>query len=372
MRLLAYATSFALVFGTAIYSVPTVDVGDVMDGEETAVRVPDDHPMQEWVLADVKRTDVPAPEENPITEEKVELGNKLFFDPRLSASNTTSCATCHDPSKGYSDGRTKFEGDHGEVGPRATPTVTNLAWGELFFWDGRASSLEEQALGPIESKMEMRQDLDELARELERAGYQPLFEAAFGTDAKISGETIAKAIATFERTLVSRNAPFDRYMQGNEDAMTPSQVRGMELFQGKAQCADCHSGPQFTDYGFHNIGVDTTDVGRYEHLSLPSMKYAFKTPSLRDVEYRAPYLHDGSEETLRDVVELYNRGGNPGARGQKNLAIEPLDLTEQEIDDLVAFMKALSGEGAHGRGAPGLPSEDELPPDADLPGRKSE
>lgn len=371
MRAITYLiTSFTLLVGAAMYSTPLVDFESrTGSGERDTTTVPGERPMKEWAITDVTWDDIPAPEGNPITESKVELGRKLYFDPRLSKTNTTSCATCHDPSKGYSDGRRFLKGDDGVVGPRTTPTVINLAWSELFFWDGRGSSLEEQAKGPITAEHEMGEELETLPKELEEAGYLPAFKKAYGPDASITPDNILKAIGTFERTLVSHNAPFDQYMRGKKDAMSRSQVRGMKLFQDKANCAECHSGPHFTDFGFHNIGVDTTDLGRYEHLPIPAMKYAFKTPSLRDVEYRAPYLHNGSEETLRGVVEFYNRGGNPEAQETSNLDNEPLQLTEREISDLVAFMKALSGEGAHAISPPDLPNEEELPEDADISGR---
>lgn len=363
--------SVVLLIGTLIASGPLPEFGGLVDAVRTVLpSSSNEHPMADWALTDVQYEDIPAPDEPPITEEKVKLGRMLYFDPRLSKSNTMSCATCHNPSKGYSDGRAFSEGDNGERLPRTTPTIINLAWSEVFNWDGEMSSLEEQAAGPIESEHEMREDLDALPQELREAGYQPAFRKAFGSTAPISAENILKAIATFERTLVSQNSPFDRYMTGNEEAMTPAQVRGMELFREKAKCTDCHDGPHFTDFGFHNIGVDTTDIGRHEHLPLPTMKYAFKTPTLRDVEHRAPYLHDGSEKTLRDVVEFYNRGGNPEARGTPNLDNEPLHLTDQEMDDLVAFMKALSGDGAHGISPPKqLPNEEEIPAEAEIPGR---
>lgn len=354
-------TSLIVLISTGLYSYSSAWHPAIQTAVSAEVADSTEPSMKDWALTDVRWSDIPAPSDNPITEAKVELGSQLFFDPRLSKSNTTSCATCHDPSKGYSDGLAFFEGDHGKKGPRTSPTVINLAWAERYFWDGRAASLEEQALGPVASKAEMRQDMDVLEQELIDAGYEPAFKKAFGPEATITEDNLAKAIATFERTLVSHNAPFDRYMAGDEEAMTPAQVRGMELFRGKAQCSQCHSGPNFSDQGFHNIGVDTTDLGRYKHLPLPSMKYAFKTPGLRDVEYRAPYLHNGSEKTLRDVVEFYNRGGNPETRHLPNLGIEPLNLTDQEIGDLVAFMKALSGEGAHNYPAPELPKAEQLP-----------
>ena len=312
-------------------------------------------PMTGWAMTSINWRDIPQPENNTLTEARVKLGAMLFFDPRLSGSNMMSCATCHHPKMGFSDGVPLFIGDHGNTGPRATPTSQNLAWNTNFFWDGRAKSLEEQAIMPIQSPEEMNQDLRSLMRELSDAGYYPYFRDAFGKYTEINPTNIGKALAAYQRTLVSVNSPFDRYMAGDRTAMTSSQIRGMELFQTKAQCTTCHFGPNFTDDGFHNIGIDTTDTGRHKLLPLPSMKYAFKTPGLRDVAYRAPYFHDGSASTLEEVIELYDQGGVSYMRDMPNIAIQPLSLTAQEKQDLVAFMEALSGVGVYDYPVPKLP-----------------
>jgi len=179
------------------------------------------------------------------------------------------------------------------------------------------------------------------------------FQSVFGSDA--TTDAVAKAIGAFERTVNSGNAPYDKHKAGDSKALSPAAQRGMRVFFNRARCSACHAGPNLTDGGFHNIGVDTVDVGRYNVLPLASQKFAFKTPGLRDIEYSAPYLHNGSAKTLREVVELYNEGGYAAARHLGNIGIEPLGLTDQEIDDLVVFMKALSGQGAHDYPIPSLP-----------------
>ena len=311
--------------------------------------------MADWAMTSVDWSDIPQPADNPLTSEKVELGAMLFFDPRLSQSNMMSCATCHHPKMGFSDGVALFIGDHGNMGPRATQTSQNLAWNNTFFWDGRASSLEEQALMPVSSAEEMSQDVDQLLVELRQAGYYSYFKEAFGKGAVMTQANVAKALAAFQRTLVSVNSPLDRYLEGDRIALTSSQLRGKHIFETKGQCTTCHFGPNFTDDGFHNIGIDSTDLGRYKLVPLPSMKFAFKTPGLRDVAFRAPYFHNGSAATLDDVVELYDQGGVAYMRDMPNIAIEPLGLTDQEKRDLVAFMEALSGEGVYDYPVPQLP-----------------
>ncbi|HYF02888.1 MAG TPA: cytochrome c peroxidase [Patescibacteria group bacterium] len=312
-------------------------------------------PMYGWAISKISWKEIPQPADNPITKEKVDLGAMLFFDPRLSNSNTMSCATCHDPNKGYSDGIPFFKGDHGIMGPRRTPTIINLAWNSTFFWDGRAESLEEQSLMPISADGEMRQDMVALKKELEEAGYVPYFKKAFGSKAVINNDYIARAIAAFERTLVSHNSPFDRYMSGDKKALTEAQIRGKKIFETKAECTTCHSGPNFTDGSFHNLGIDTQDEGRFKHVPVAVNKFAFKTPGLRDIEHRAPYFHNGSAKTLREVMEIYNRGGDASSVTQGNVEIKPLGLTDQEMDDVVEFMKGLSGKGAHALKSPKLP-----------------
>jgi cytochrome c peroxidase len=291
---------------------------------------------------------VPMPADNVSTPARVELGQALFFDPRMSGNGAMSCASCHNPSLGWSDGLKTAVGWGGQVLGRATPTVTNTAFNTQFMWDGRKKSLEDQALGPMKTPQEMNTDFAvALARLRDVPGYVAMFDKAYPGEG-VQEETIAKAIAAFERTVVVNDSAFDRWLAGDRKAMTLQQWRGYKVFAdaGKGNCAACHSAPNFTDNGFHNIGVakgeGEGDPGRYAIRKVASMKGAFKTPSLRDIETTAPYFRDGSAATLHDVVEHYVTGGVD----QSNLSgsMRPLTLTTQEKDDLVAFMKALSGQ----------------------------
>jgi cytochrome c peroxidase len=282
------------------------------------------------------------PDENRFTRERELLGRTLFFDPRLSGSNFISCATCHNPGLSWGDGLPRAIGDGMKVLGRRTPTILNLAWSGALFWDGRSETMEEQCLGPIRSPAEMNQTAAELIQELGALqGYRELFEKAYPGEG-ISEATIAKAIATFERTIVSGKAPFDRWVEGEEDALSESGKRGFLLFNTKAGCAECHGGWRFTDDSFYDIGVPGDDIGRgaaFPGVSL--MQYAFKTPTLRDVDRRYPYMHDGSEKTLEDVVELYDIGGRVKRPGLSSL-IKPLGLTGDEKRDLLAFLRTLT------------------------------
>lgn len=286
------------------------------------------------------------PEDNPWSKDKEKLGKMLYFDPRLSGSNWISCATCHNPGLGWGDGLPRALG-HGqkELG-RHTPTIINSGHFELQFWDGRARSLEEQALGPIQAAGEMNQSLPELIVELQAIpGYVRLFKKVFG-ESGITAENIGKAIATFERSVVSKNARYDKYMQGDKKAMSASAVAGMNLFFGRAKCSICHNGPAFTDSKFHNIGVKQQgplqeDLGRYNVTKDESDKGAFKTPGLRHVNHHAPYMHDGSKATLKDVIEFYDRGGD--VEQNRSPFITPLGLTAREKKDLLEFLLALEG-----------------------------
>jgi cytochrome c peroxidase len=280
------------------------------------------------------------PRDNPLTVEKVELGKQLYFDPRLSRDNTISCASCHDPEKGWSNGERFATGVRGQVGGRSAPTVVNSGYQRLQFWDGRAIEVEGQALGPIQNPIEMDMTLEEVVAKLNKIdGYREQFQTVFGTD--VTAEGIAKAIGAFERTIVSGNAPYDRFKAGETDALSPAAQRGMKLYFGKAHCSACHSGPLFSDGGFHNIGVGMDakepDVGRQAVSGLLGDRGAFKTPSLRDIARTAPYMHDGSLPTLEAVVDYYNKGGI--ANPQLDEEIFPLNLTDEEKADLVIFLK---------------------------------
>ncbi|WP_109019971.1 cytochrome-c peroxidase [Leptospira kobayashii] len=294
----------------------------------------------------VTPSEVTSPTTNPITPEKIALGKMLFFDPRLSGSNWISCATCHNPSLGWSDGLPKGLGHGMQKLGRNSPTIINAGFGALQFWDGRAPSLEEQAKGPIQSPGEMNQNPEELVKELKKIpAYVDLFDKTFPKEG-LTFDTIANAIASFERTVVSKNSPFDKWRSGDATAVNDSAKRGFDLFNSKAKCILCHQGFNFSDNGFHNIGLKeeegVVDVGRFEHLPIKILKGAFKTPTLRDITLSGPYMHNGMYNSLEEVVEHYDRGGD----NKENLSpnISPLGLSEEEKKDLVAFMKTLTGD----------------------------
>ncbi|MDX1757697.1 MAG: cytochrome c peroxidase [Marinobacter sp.] len=328
-----------LLAGTVLTSLaPFVQAG------ETEYVFEAGHPsLQHWLMPE----EVPFPEANNPTEARVELGKKLFFDPRLSGDGNMSCATCHNPVFGWSDGMPTAKGFQSRVLGRATPTITNTAFNALQMWDGRKDSLEDQALGPMVSSVEMNVDLKVAqARLMALPGYRTAFDAAYPGEG-ITDETLAKAIASYERTIISTDSPFDQWVRGDEDAMTEAQINGFKVFvdPDKGNCAVCHSAPNFTDDGFHNIGLasygeENPDMGRYVSVPLASMKGAFKTPTLRDVTETAPYFHDGSAKTLEEVIEHYALGGTVKDNLSPNM--KELDLTTQEKADLLAFLQALT------------------------------
>jgi len=292
---------------------------------------------------------VSAPVDNASTPDRVELGKALFFDPRLSGNGAIACATCHNPGLGWSDGLKTAVGWGGQVLGRATPTVVNTVYNTQFMWDGRKKSLEDQALGPMQTPQEMNTDFAAaLARLRANTTYVAMFDKAY-PGAGVREETIAKAIAAFERTVVVNDTPFDRWLDGDKTAMTMQQWRGYKVFTSAdgGNCAACHSAPNFTDNGYHNIGIATPagaqyDMGRYAIRKVASMRGAFKTPTLRNVSLTAPYFHDGSASTLSAVVEHYARGGDD--RSNLSPSMKTLNLSEQDKQDLVAFMGALSGK----------------------------
>lgn len=298
----------------------------------------------------LRPAEIPQPNNNRMTPQSIELGKMLFFDPRLSGSNWISCATCHNPGLGWSDGLPTAIGHGQKILRRATPTILNTAYQPLQLWDGRARSLEKQALGPIEDATEMAQNINKsegqsqsLIDELKALkGYRDAFEAAYPGEG-VSKKTIAKAISSFERTIVSSDAPFDLWIKGNKQAMSKSALRGFKLFEGKANCVRCHSDFNFTDNGFHNIGLeDATDAGRYAIRKVKILIGAFKTPTLRDIALTAPYMHNGVYATLKEVIEHYNIGGISKDNLSPN--IKKLNLNDDEKADLVVFLKSLTGE----------------------------
>ena len=303
---------------------------------------------------------VPIPGDNPPTEETIALGRRLYYDPILSVDNTVACATCHHPDFGFTDGKQFSEGVGGQKGGRNAPTVFNAAYYTTQFWDGRAPSLEKQAEGPVANPVEMAQTLEGVEKRLmSDAGYRAAFEKAFGPG-PITYEMVGKAIASFERTVVSGNSPFDRYFYGGDkSALSKAAQRGLEVFRDpkKGNCAECHTIGEkhalFADNKFHNLGVgvklalggvpELTDQGRYDVTKNDADRGAFKTPSLRNVAQTAPYMHDGSLKTLKEVVDLYVGGGNSNPHLDKE--IRELDfLSGRERADLAAFLESLTGE----------------------------
>jgi cytochrome c peroxidase len=288
---------------------------------------------------------IPFPAQNPYTPEKAALGKMLFFDPRLSRDQNLNCASCHNPSFGWEVPFAKAIGAAGAPLRRQSPTVLNRAWAAHMFWDGRASSLEEQAKGPIESKAEMDIRLGDVVKRLGTVeDYRKVFNTAFPGEG-ISENNILKALGTYERTLVSGTTPFDRWVEGNDAAISASAKRGFALFNGKARCSLCHSGWNFSDEKFHDIGTaDELDKGRFEITGKQEDLFAMKTPTLREVAHRSPYGHDGSLTTLDVVVQHYIQGGTP--RPSRSPLIQPVPLTGGDVKDLVEFMKTLSSDSA--------------------------
>jgi cytochrome c peroxidase len=290
-------------------------------------------------------TTVPIPANNPTTPEKVALGQALFFDPRLSGSGAIACATCHNPGLAWGDGLAKGLGHMGTRLDRHTPTILNVAFGEPYFWDGRAGTLEEQAKGPMESGKEMNLQASDAVRRVRGIpGYAAAFERVFPAQ-PISMDTIAAAIATFERTVISRDAPFDRWVNGETRAISPAAVRGFVLFNGKANCAVCHQGWRMTDDGFHDTGLADQDRGRALIApGIEQLEQAFKTPTLRNIDQRAPYMHDGSLASLSAVIDHYDTGFVRRASLDSNM--RRLGLTAEEKSDLLAFLYTLTSVDA--------------------------
>jgi cytochrome c peroxidase len=298
---------------------------------------------------------VPAPIDNPPTMETITLGRKLFYDTRLSKNDSLSCASCHNPSLGFTDGHRVSNGVDGMAGVRNAPTLLNAAYSSLQFWDGRASSLEEQSADPIADPVEMNQTHDvSIAKIRDDQAYKVEFVRAFGPGPITLGR-IENSLASFERTLLSGNSPFDRYEFGGDNkALTPGAIRGLAIFTNskKGNCVTCHTINEkyalLTDGKFHNIGVgvngegELIDPGRYDQTKLEADKGAFKTPTLRNVALSAPYMHDGSLRTLKDVVDFYAGGGNSNPHLDKE--IKAISLSAQDRADLVEFLESFTGQ----------------------------
>lgn len=326
------ATAIIAITGGATFTASVAYAGEIKSREE-------------WKKEYVRPAEIPFPEDNPYTTAKAELGRTLFFDPRLSGSNYISCGTCHNPSFAWGDGLPKGIGHGMTVLGRRTPTILNLAWSESLMWDGRFETLEDQALGPMAAPVEMNQQMEAIVTELKSIPeYNTLFKVSFGGEG-ISIPNIAKAIATYERTVVSGIAPFDRWVAGDEVAISESAKRGFDLFNNKANCVACHSGWNFTDDSFHDVGLPDTDIGRGKQLpNIAVMQHAFKVPTLRNSVERAPYMHDGSLKNLFSVVAHYNNDFKK--RPSLSSEIYELKLNDVEQSDVVAFLKTLSSVDA--------------------------
>ncbi|MFQ6004018.1 MAG: cytochrome-c peroxidase [Woeseia sp.] len=314
------------------------------------------------------------PEDNPLTRDKIELGRLLFFDSRLSADDSVACASCHVPEKAFADNVRLATGINGARSTRNAPAVINRIGASEQFHDGRAASLEEQALVPLVSPLEMGMpDCDAVVEKLQGiAGYRVLFENVFGRAVNI--DDLARAIASFERTIISGNSRWDQFLDGDTDVLTEAEMRGLIVFQGKGRCSQCHSGWNLTDEKYHNIGIGwdlpESDEGRFAVTKDEIDTGAFKTPTLRDVALTGPYMHDGWFDTLEQVVGYYSSGviANPyldvelrrsnltleetlelydqenRSLRRKAFLVQNPDFTRQEVTDLVAFMKALTGQ----------------------------
>lgn len=342
-------TVLPLCFILVLLCVATFGIGESLVGASPSghaphgtvtidgITVPDIGPLP---------TAVPIPSSNVNYAAKIELGKQLYFDGRLSKNNAISCAFCHNPGTGFADSRQTSIGVGGGIGGRQSPTVYNTGFNHVQFWDGRARSLEEQAIGPIHNPVEMAETHEHVVAKLGKIkGYQQEFRAVFGTEVNLQG--IAEAIAAYERTVLSTNSAFDKYVLGDVKAMDEAAARGLGLFKGKARCILCHNGPNFTDNQFHNLGVPQVgpmkeDLGRYNVTRADKDKGAFKTPTLRSVTETAPYMHDGAFKTLEEVVDFLDQGG--GTNPTLSPLMRPLGLTTEEKADLVMFLKALTGE----------------------------
>ena len=288
-------------------------------------------------------SEIPYPKDNPYSEAKFKLGRTLFFDPILSGSKSRSCETCHNPGLSWGDGQPRAIGEDQKPLPARAPTLLNVAWTPKLGWDGHFRDLEAVGIAAITSPGNMNLSDKALPERLSAIpGYLNSFDAAFG-EGDVTVHKVEMALATFERSIVSSEAPFDRWLNGDDAAISEAAKRGFALFNGKANCAACHTGWAFTDSSFHDIGTaHDDDIGRGRLFpSSTALKYAFKTPTLRDVAHRAPYMHNGSVPTLEAVIDLYDRGGID--RPSRDAEIHPLGLSAEEKADLIAFLRTLTG-----------------------------
>ena len=342
-----YAPLAALLLSAAPVLAADPSTDAVLDASGDTLVLRAGHPsLAKWLLSEV----VPSPEDNRLTPERAALGKMLFFDPRLSGTGQSTCASCHFPERGWADGFPKSVRFMGGVMTRASPTIINLGYNTIFLWDGRSPTLEHQAVNGASPTGSINagpaKPTDGIANIQKTRAYVEAFERAYPGEG-VTPQTIAKALASFQRTVVSRDSPFDQWVRGKADALTPQQVKGLRVFVDpqKGNCASCHAAPNFTDNGFHNIGLksfadEKPDPGRYNQRPVALMKGAFKTPTLRDIAQTAPYFHDGSARTLAEVVEHYSNGGE--VKTNLSPSMKTLSLNAEDKEALVAFMRALS------------------------------
>jgi len=289
-----------------------------------------------WMLPPVSY-----PSSNPYSAAKAELGHKLFFDPRLTGNLAQTCSTCHHPGLGWADGMARTMGEGHALG-RHTPSLINIGYARAFFWDGRANSLEDAVsqdiLAPAMSDAKTPREI--VINIASLPGYRKEFMRVFGTEG-VNFDRITAALATFIRGIVSGSSPFDRWLHGDDMAMTDEAKQGFALFTGKAGCARCHTGPAFTDSGFHNTGINSVDPGHFEISGKQTDRNAFKTSGLRDVARTPPYMHNGSKKTLMEVIDFYNRGGDRIGRGNE---LSPLNMNTREKQDLLMFLRSLTSD----------------------------
>lgn len=284
---------------------------------------------------------VAAPAENPLRVDVLLLGRQLFFDPILSRNGQVSCASCHSPQRSFADSTARSAGVSGRRGRRNAPAIVNRGYGAAFFWDGRAATLEEQVLGPLQNPNELGSSVSAtIARLAADSSYAAQFREAFG--AAPTGTTLARALASYLRSIRSGDSRFDRFTGGDAAALSAQEQWGLALFRGRAGCWRCHTGANLTDEDFHNTGVaaESGDPGRESVTRRPGDRGRFKTPTLRDVARTAPYMHDGNLQTLEAVIEFYDGGGRPNPLLDPD--VRPLRLTSQEKSALVAFLRALT------------------------------
>ena len=343
-KLVCLVLSVAITFSGNVINLETIDDKAPSIPEDS---LPESIEYDETELGFSVRPE--GPQDNPITEAKIRLGRKLFFDPILSRDATVACASCHRPEAAFADNEKVAIGIEGRKGTRNVPSILNRGYGEIFSWDGKDATLEAQVFGPLTNENELGNlDIESVVKRLRNHDeYVELFKQAFDAedDSVVSAQNLARAIATFERVMVYGETGVDRFRASEYSALSREARQGMWIFESRGMCWKCHSGENFSDEKFHNTGVSFgepgRDNGRFEVTKQESDRFKFKTPSLRGVSLTAPYMHDGSQATLKDVVEFYNRGGAPDDAGL-DPDMKPLKLTDEEVGYLVEFLKAMA------------------------------